>query len=609
MCGIAGFVDYSSKVNPSVITKMTDEIIYRGPDSSGKFISKDNLCGLGVRRLRIIDLTTGDQPIKNEDGTIVVVYNGEIYNYKSLRKELEKKGHKFRTKTDTEVLIHAYEEYGENFVSKLNGMFAFALWDENKRKLFLGRDRAGIKPLYYFIKGDLIIFGSEPKAILAHPSYKKKIDLKALALYGYLGFLPGEISMYSGIKKLLPGYSLSFTKSQFILTKYFELKVEKELQNTNIDDLLENAVKSQLVADVPVGIFLSGGLDSSLLAYYVSKFKKLKSFSIGFKETGFDESQHAHTVAKKIGTEHYSLEFGAEDVIDIYEKIILKLDEPLADASLIPTYKVSNLARRYVTVALSGDGGDELFGGYPTHQAHLYTKILKYLPISLLSKLLEDMPETLVNLIPTSFKDYPKKHLARIVLSGMKYDEIERHLYWMRTFFIGENNLFEKPDLNFLKNNLPLNKDFDRNLIGQIIDFYTYLRDDFLVKTDRASMLNSLEVRVPYLDNEVIKWAFSTYEPHLNFFKTKLQLRKLLADKLPEIAKRPKKGFGIPLKSWLKSDLKDFAYSMLRENSLYNYVDKQKIKNLWKNHQEGYENNSGVIWMLIMLSGWLKRWG
>lgn len=609
MCGIAGYIDFSSRTNPSVLEKMTDEIIYRGPDSSGKFISKDNLCGLGVRRLRIIDLKTGDQPIKNEDGTVVVIYNGEIYNYKSLRKVLEKKGHKFRTKTDTEVLVHGYEEYGENFVHKLNGMFAFALWDEKNKKLILGRDRAGIKPLYYYTTSNLLIFGSEPKVILAHPSYRKKINFQALELYGYLGFLPGEISMYSGIKKLLPGHTLTFTKSQFIITKYFELESRKKGRSEDLDTLLHNAVKSQLVADVPVGIFLSGGLDSSLLAYYVSKFKKLKSFSIGFKETGFDESQHAHTVAKKIGTEHYSLEFNARDVTDIYEKIIPKLDEPLSDASLIPTYKVSQLARKHVTVALSGDGGDELFGGYPTYQAHLYARALKYLPKSLLSNLLKNLPESIVNLIPTSFKDYPKKHLAQIVLTGMKYGEIERHLYWMRTFFIGEQSLFRKPDLSFLKETIPDLRSQDNSRLGQVIDFYTYLRDDFLVKTDRASMLNSLEVRVPYLDNDVLAFAFSTHEPHLNLFKTKLQLRKLLADKLPEIAKRPKKGFGIPLKSWLKSELKDFGYSMLKNNSLYDYVDKQKIKNLWDAHQAGFENNSGSIWMLIMLSGWLKRWG
>jgi len=608
MCGIAGYTDFSTETDKSVLQKMTRVISYRGPDSSGAYISRDNITALGVRRLRIIDLTTGDQPIKNEDGSIVVVYNGEIYNYKDLRSDLEKRGHKFITKTDTEVLVHGYEEFGEDFIPKLNGMFAFALWDEKKRKLFLGRDRVGIKPLYYYATNSLIIFGSEPKVILAHPGYKKKIDNEALAIYGYLGFLPGDKVMFSGIKKLLPGHTLTFQKSGLKVSKYFGLESIKDSNNENLDELIEGAVKSQLVADVPVGIFLSGGLDSSLLAYYVTKFKKLKSFSIGFKEKGFDESEYAHTVAKKIGTDHYSELFSSKDVIEIYEKIIPKLDEPLADASLIPTYKVSKLARQHVTVALSGDGGDELFGGYPTHQAHLYANLLKYVPNPLLSNLLESLPESLINLFPTSFKDYPKKQLAKIVLEGLKLNDFERQVYWMRTFFMGENSLFEKPDFSFMTSILPNLKNYDKNRVGQVVDFYTYLRDDFLVKTDRASMLNSLEVRVPYLDNNVLAWAFSTKEAHLNLFKTKLQLKKILADKLPEIAKRPKKGFGIPLKNWLKGDLKDFAGSRLLDKKLYDYVEEGKIKNIWNDHQKGKENNAGSIWMLVMLSGWLNNW-
>src|SRR3989344_4198911 len=608
MCGIAGYVDFSGRTSPSVIGEMTKKIIYRGPDSTGEYKSRDNVAALGIRRLRIIDLTSGDQPIKNEDGSIVVIYNGEIYNYKSLREELEKRGHKFKTQTDTEVLVHGYEEYGEDFVPKLNGMFAFALWDEKGHKIFLGRDRVGIKPLYYYVASNLLIFGSEPKVVLSHPLYKKKIDSRALAMYGYLGFLPGDQAMFSGIKKLLPGHTLSFKKSGLKITKYFELNSSVEDRGENIDKLLETAVKSQLVSDVPVGVFLSGGLDSSLIAYYVTKFKKLKSFSIGFKEEGFDEAKYAHSVARKIGTEHYSQEFSPKDVVDIYEAIIPKLDEPLADASLFPAYKVSKLARQYVTVALSGDGGDELFGGYPTHQAHLYANLLKFLPNPLLSGVLEGLPESVVNLFPTSFKDYPKKHLAKIVLKGMKFGDLERQLYWMRTFFIGENNLFEKPDMSFLSKMVPNLDKFDKRRVGQVVDFYTYLRDDFLVKTDRASMLNSLEVRVPYLDNNVLAWAFSTRKPHISLFKTKLQLRKLLENKLPLVAKRPKKGFGIPLKKWLRSELKDFAYSRITNKKLESYVEKEKIEDIWTAHQGGTENNAGAIWMLVMLSGWLDNW-
>src|SRR3990167_7216763 len=478
MCGIAGYVDFSGRTSPSVIGEMTKKIIYRGPDSTGEYKSRDNVAALGIRRLRIIDLTSGDQPIKNEDGSIVVIYNGEIYNYKSLREELEKRGHKFKTQTDTEVLVHGYEEYGEDFVPKLNGMFAFALWDERGHKIFLGRDRVGVKPLYYYVTSNLLIFGSEPKVILSHPLYKKKIDSRALAMYGYLGFLPGDQAMFSGIKKLLPGHTLSFKKSGLKVTKYFELNSSAEDRGENIDKLLETAVKSQLVSDVPVGVFLSGGLDSSLIAYYVTKFEKLKSFSIGFSERGFDESKYAHYVAKRLGTEHYSEEFTSKDVINLFDEISSKLDEPFADASLFPTFKVSKLARRYVKVVLSGDGGDELFGGYPTYQAHILAKYLDFLPTysyDFLTRLVEMLPDSLVNLIPTSFKDYKKKRLAKIVLSGLKKENLqERHLYWMRTFFLGENNLYKKPDLkaNFGKEswgNLYPSK------AGQVIDLETYL--------------------------------------------------------------------------------------------------------------------------------------
>ena len=417
--------------------------------------------------------------------------------------------------------------------------------------------------------------------------------------------------MFKGIKKLLPGHSLTFDSKGLKINKYFELSFDKDTQGATLNKLLEKSVKSQLQADVPVGVFLSGGLDSSLVAYYISKFKKLKSFSIGFKEKGFDESEYAHIVAKKIGTKHFSEEFTPKDVVRIFNKISPLLDEPLADASLIPTYKVSELARKHVKVCLSGDGGDELFGGYPTYQAHLMANYLKLVPgsVRVLSTILKLVPDELVNLIPASFKDYPKKELANIVLKGIEKKNPDRHLYWMRTFFLGDKQLLRKPNISSIEELLPKMHNLDNPAtVGQVIDFVTYLRDDFLVKTDRASMFNSLEVRVPYLDNDIIDYAFSTKDKHLDLLQTKIQMRKLLEEKLPEVAKRPKKGFGIPLNSWLKGELKDFAYSKISSRKLYNLIGREKIRNLWKDHQSGKENNSGMIWMLIMLSGWLDNW-
>ena len=612
MCGITGFVDFASQTDPKVVDKMLGQIVYRGPDSYGNYVNKSSIASLGIRRLSIIDLATGDQPISNEDGTITVVYNGEIYNYRKLRKDLIKKGHKFKTKSDTETLVHLYEQYGENMPKYLNGMFAFAIWDEKKQKLFIARDRVGIKPLYYFHLNNLLVFGSEPKTILKHPQVESKINPDALRRYAYFGFIPGEVSMFKGIKKLLPGHSLTFDSKGLKVQEYFELSFNKNTKGATLSELLEKSVKSQLHADVPVGVFLSGGLDSSLVAFYISKFKKLKSFSIGFKEKGFDESEYAHIIAKKIGTQHYSEEFTPKDVIRIFKKISPLLDEPLADASLIPTFKVSELARKHVKVCLSGDGGDELFGGYPTYQAHIMANYLKLVPgsVSVLSTILKLLPDELVNLIPASFTDYPKKELARIVLSGLNKKNPDRHLYWMRTFFLGDKKLLRKPKINPIEELLPKMLEFDNPAtIGQVIDFVTYLRDDFLVKTDRASMFNSLEVRVPYLDNDIIDFAFSTKAKHLDLLQTKILMRKLLLEKLPEVANRSKKGFGIPLNNWLKGELKDFAYSMIRSRKLYNLIDRQKIRETWDKHQEGLENNAGTIWMLIILSGWLDNWG
>ena len=611
MCGIAGFLDYSSGSAKTLLKPMIGSITYRGPDSSGEYHDKYNFVHLGIRRLSIIDLATGDQPIKNEDGSIVVVYNGEIYNYQDLKSDLTKKGYKFKTKTDTEVLVHGYEEYGNDFFVKLNGMFAFALWDDNKKQLLLGRDRVGIKPLYYSLRGKMLLFGSEVKTILANPLYKKSIDEESLKRYWYFGFLPGDSSMFTKVKKLLPGHVLKVSQKGNEIIKYFDFPEGKNKNEESLDKLLDSSVKSQLVADVPVGVFLSGGLDSSLLTYYISKYKKLKSFSIGFTEPGFDESKQAHYVAKKIGTEHESIEFSAQDVMDLFPTISGNLDEPLADASLIPTYKVSQLARKYVKVALSGDGGDELFGGYPTHQAHLLSKYSLFLPDFLLKdlpRIIDILPDSLFDRIPLSFKDYSKKRLAGIVARGMQFKNPQRQIFLMRTFFLGENLLKKKPDLDFLSDLIPQKYHKDDVISAQVTDFYTYLRDDFLVKTDRASMFNSLEVRVPYLDNELINYAFSQDKPHADLFKTKIQMRELIEDKLPDIAKRPKKGFGIPLEKWLRGDLKKFAADMLSNKKLGVYIEQKKLHRLWRDHLQGTANNSGVIWQTIVFSGWLDNW-
>ncbi|MGB6882068.1 MAG: asparagine synthase (glutamine-hydrolyzing), partial [Microgenomates group bacterium] len=486
MCGIAGYVNYSSEVSKHTLNSMMGEIVYRGPDSTGKFLSKSKRAALGIQRLSILDLKTGDQPISNEDGTVTVVFNGEIYNYKDLKKQLLKDGHKFKTNSDTEVLVHLYEKYGKKMPKFLNGMFAFAIWDEKKQSLFLARDRAGIKPLYYFISGKQIVFGSEVKTILKHSSYKKEVDRDVLQLYLSFGYIPGEKSIFKNIYKLLPGHSLTFSKSGIQRLKFFDLPSNGNEGDISLDKLIEKSVSLQLQADVPVGVLLSGGLDSSLIAYYIGKVKKLKSFSIGFDEASFDESKHAYAVAKKIGTEHYNETFSSKDAIDIYKVISGKLDEPLADASILPTYKVCKLARKHVKVVLSGDGGDELFGGYPTYQAHIIAEKVNFLP-----KILFNSAIAAFDLLPASNENYSKKDLATIFLKGIKMPIEERHLYIMKTFFLGENTVSKEAELRQITKLLPKIKEMEKPYkVGQIIDFYTYLRDDFLIKTDRASMYN-----------------------------------------------------------------------------------------------------------------------
>ena len=610
MCGIAGFVDFSGRTSKSreVLRQMRDQIVYRGPDSSGSFF--DEYAALGIRRLSIIDLVTGDQPINNEEGSIVVVFNGEIYNFQDLRKDLVAGGHRFRTNTDTEVLVHLYEEYGEEMAKFLNGMFAFAIWDRKRQRLILARDRAGIKPLYYFRAGELIVFGSEVKTILKHPKVRTGINEESLHYYFYQGYMPREESIFRGIYKLLPGHSLAFSKAGLKKRKFFELPsvdLQEEQSEQRLDKLIEDSVLGQSIADVPLGVFLSGGTDSSLVSYYLSrKTKKLKSFSISFKEKSFDESKYAARVASLLGTQHHSDFFDAKDVLASFDEICQKMDEPFFDPSLFPTFKVSKFARRYVKVVLSGDGGDELFGGYPTYRGHIWAEKFKVLPDFLIRA-----GTAALKFLPATYANYALRDVLGSFLTGvLKPTSVGRHLFWMSMFPSGGGDFLKKSTPREIEKGLGLNSVEDIVRKMQILDFYTYLADDMLVKVDRASMFNSLEVRVPLLDNEVVDFAFSTKDSHVDFFNTKRIFRGVLKGKLPEeIVNRKKKGFGIPVAKWLCGELYDFAYERLQNKRLYDFFDKRRAFGLWEDHQMRRQNNYKSLWMLIMFSGWLDNWG
>lgn len=619
MCGITGFVNFSHQPDKKTLDLSLKQIIHRGPDSGGSYIDKH--VALGIRRLSIIDLQTGNQPISNEDGTITVVFNGEIYNYLKLRESLIRDGYKFKTKSDTEVLVHLYEKYGSSLLKFLNGMFGFAIWDKKKNELFLARDHVGIKPMYFYKDGDFLAFGSEVKTILKSHLVNTKINEQSLALYSYLGYVPGNESIYKNIHKLLPGESLSFSKAGIKINQYYNPLLKSDIGESNglsLEELFKDSISLQSIADVPLGVFLSGGLDSSIVTYYLSQIsKKVKTFSISFKDKSFNEGNFAIRVAKILKTEHYNDYFSAEDVRDEFENIHKKLDEPFADPSLFPTFKVSKFARKYVKVVLSGDGGDELFGGYPTYQGQLLAQASKFIPSLLLNQ-----AANLITLLPSSFKNYDSKEVLLSLLRGLPKETLDRQLFWMSLFSQGQNfpSIFNPERIKGEQYNITNTKWFKQQVFRlkdikdvlktQVFDFNTYLVDDLLVKVDRASMFNSLEVRVPFLDPRIIQYAYTSNQKHVDFFSTKKLLRNMLKDKFPNaITKRKKKGFGIPIAKWLCDDLYELGRESLDNEQLYDFYDKKAVSRLWHEHQSKKRNNAKILWTLIMFSGWLRHWG
>ncbi|MDD5415767.1 MAG: asparagine synthase (glutamine-hydrolyzing) [Candidatus Daviesbacteria bacterium] len=612
MCGITGIVSFDKPIGRKNLSKMLSQIKYRGPDQRGTYIKPH--VSMGIQRLSIIDVITGNQPIENEDGSIAVVFNGEIYNYRELTENLIKKGHIFKTKSDTEVLVHLYEVYGEDMSKYINGMFAFAVWDRKRQLIFISRDPVGIKPLYYFQKGEELIFGSELKTILTDESLKREINIDALRIYSLFGYISSNTSIFKNIHKLPPGSNLIFSKTRKKIVNYYSVDSKNFSDDQNIDKILEEAVISQSIADVPLGVLLSGGIDSSLISYYLTQKlgKSIKSFSIGFEEKSFDESSYARIVAKILKTDHYQENFSSKDVYRLFPTMIEKMDEPLADPSLFPTFKLSALARKHVKVVLSGDGGDELFGGYPTYQGHLLAeKLNKFFPKSLV-----DAGLWLVDLSGSSFDNYPFAETTKRFLGGINKEGMQRHLEWMSLY--GLENLLSKEFSRSQIFNDKLFENFEKKIAKitkktptkyQLLDFYTYLTDDLLVKIDRASMFNSLEVRVPFLDLKVIQYAFNLQHNHVSLFETKRILRELLKKHLPSsIVDRKKKGFGIPLSKWIYADLKNLVNEHLENEDLYNYFDKDKVKTLRDDHMKKRRNNSKVLWMLTIFSGWLNKW-
>ena len=626
MCGIAGVLYKGNRsVNTDLLKKMTDTLIHRGPDDEGFYINKNRNFGLGFRRLSIIDLNTGHQPISNEDGTIWVGLNGEIYNFLELREELEKNGHKFTTKTDTEALVHLYEEKGIDCLQYLRGMFAFCIWDEKKRMLFLARDRVGKKPLVYTEnKGD-IIFASEIKAILQHPDVTCGIDYKSMDHYLTYGYsFPGR-TMFSDIKKLPPAHYLICDNNGIKIKRYWNLDYgnkfrlrESEYSNLILGNLKE-ATRLRMISDVPLGALLSGGVDSSAIVAFMSELssRPIKTFSIGFDEKNYSELEYARLIAKRFNTEHYEF-IVKPDVLSILPKLIWHYNEPFGDSSCIPTYYVANMARKHVTVVLNGDGGDESFAGYERYIAFKFSEQLKliprpvlktaYLGLNKINRIFNNKETTQVSKI-CNFIDilasYDKKYIYPRLISYFTPEEKE--LMYDKDF---RKNMGDGYSFSFLSDILETFKKYSAVDKVMATDILSYLPEDLLVKMDIATMSNSLEGRSPFLDHKVMEMAARIPAGlKLKGVMTKYILKKSMKSVVPDdILRRSKMGFGVPLAKWFRSDLKGFIQEILLSDEFMKrgFFDKEFVKKLLSDHISEKRNNSHKIWALLNFELWQR---
>ena len=626
MCGIAGWASLENKPSQdsgeAVLHAMCERMKHRGPDSEGLWT--DESVALGMRRLSIIDLHTGEQPVYSEDKSIVVVMNGELYNFREVRSDLEKRGHKFETQTDTEILPHLYEEYGEAMLEHINGMFAFALWDKRKRKLLIARDRFGEKPLYYGVFDGKLIFASEPKVLLANPAVKVEINTDALRQYLSFDYVPAPHSIYKGISKLPAAHFLTVEKSEIKTRRYWNLTWEKkktkslESSAEELRELLADAVRMRLVSDVPLGILLSGGVDSSAVAAFATQFstEKVKTFSIGFEEDSFDESKFARQVATHLNTEHYEEKLSVEKAADLISEIGTWLDEPLSDGSLIPTLLLSRFVRKHVTVALGGDGGDEIFAGYPMYYAHKVANIYGKVPRVLRNGLIEPI----VNNLPVSNRNMSFDYKAKRFVAASKYDLVTRHHSFFGSFSIDEQqSLLNREVLAATSNDIykgakELLKICDAtNEIEQMqfLDINYYMAEDILTKVDRASMAVSLEVRAPFLDPRIAQFAASIpLEYKLKGSKGKYILKKAVEPLLPKnILHRPKKGFGIPIAEWLKGRLNPLMHDLLAPDKLKNQglFDEKFVQKLIKEHETNVASHHKQLWTLLVFQLWFDN--
>jgi asparagine synthase (glutamine-hydrolysing) len=625
MCGITGWATLDSHTPPpeggkDLLHAMCERMVHRGPDSEGLYAG--NGVALGMRRLAIIDLVTGEQPVFNEDKSIAVVLNGEIYNYRELRADLEKRGHAFRSASDTEVLPHLYEEYGDAMIRELNGMFAFALWDSRKRRLLIARDRFGEKPLYWGIFDNTLLFASEPKVLLAHPAVKPALNLQALRQYLSFDYVPAPLSIYEGINKLPAAHHLTLEEGRVEVKRYWQLsyKLREPVPTVSeaasqLRDLLADSVRMRLVSDVPLGVLLSGGIDSSLVTALAVRCspETVKTFSIAFAEGSFDESQYARRVAQFLGTDHHEERFSATLAANLVGEIGAWMDEPMSDPSLVPTYLLSRFTRKHVTVALGGDGGDEIFAGYPMYFGHRMARAYEMIP----RRLRTGLVERLVNALPVKTKNLSFDYRARRFIAASHYDEVARHHVWFGSFTPQDqeelltDTVKHTSDADIYRDARRMFAECDSSDLTecmQSLDTQLYLAEDILTKVDRASMAVSLEVRAPYLDPRVAEFAASLPSRYkLHGYTSKYILKKAAKDLVPSFVwRRGKKGFGVPFAKWLKAELRPLARDLLsperlRRGGLFN---PEYVAKLQDEHERGVANHRKLLWTLLSFELW-----
>ncbi len=618
MCGICGVAGGDPAAGRELVARMCGAMVHRGPDDDGS-VHVDGLT-LGMRRLSIIDVAGGHQPIHNEDSTVWVVQNGEIYNHLELRDQLLSAGHTFATQSDTEVLVHGFEEWGEHLVERLNGMFAFAVLDRRGRRLFLARDRMGIKPLHYAIDRERLVFASELKALLRDPALRRGVDPVALDEYLAYEFVPSPRSIVRGISKLRPGHTLTWTLdgASAHVRRYWapQLNLDGAAPGLSLDEeceelraVLIESVRKELISDVPLGVFLSGGIDSSAVTAMMSRLGgDVKSFSVGFAERSFDESSHARLVASHLGTEHHELTLEPSMLLGLIPRLPALLDEPLGDASIIPTYLLSAFTRQHVKVALGGDGGDELFAGYPTLQAHRLAGLYLRAPRVVRRGLVEPA----VRRLPVSRDNLSFDFRAKRFVSGAAHPVAERHQRWMGSFTSDERSSVLAAEIRSHLDRTDGLVDEFRGLdpLNQVlmIDMRLYLENDILVKLDRASMMASLEGRVPLLNNDFVAYALSLpLNLKLRGLTSKFLFKRALRGLLPEsILNRPKKGFGIPVADWFRGPLKEQMLSLLSPDRIAGdaFFDAAAVGRLIDDHLTGRRDNRKQLWTLFAFQLW-----